>query len=131
MSKKLKIKLIPEIKKAWIEALRSDEYIQGKGKLIEKKVSYERVFFKYCCLGVVSKINSAQVKNDSQFKYRIGRISHIESSYPPVSWFRNLIIGGHKISDAKISKLLDKLVNMNDDRNYSFKSISNYIEKWL
>lgn len=40
----------PEHKKAWIDALRSGEYKQGKGVLYNKKDNT------YCCLGVLYEV---------------------------------------------------------------------------
>lgn len=43
------VKLNPEFKEKWIEALKSGKYKQGKGKLRSNKEYY-------CCLGVACKI---------------------------------------------------------------------------
>lgn len=40
-------KLKPEVKQAWLEALRSGEYCQTKGQLVDEHG--------YCCLGVLAE----------------------------------------------------------------------------
>jgi hypothetical protein len=44
------VKLSPELKQRWVEALRSGQYPQGKGLL----KNYES---EYCCLGVLCDLN--------------------------------------------------------------------------
>lgn len=43
----------PEIKKRWVAALRSGKYVQGKGRLKQRR-DHEKS--KYCCLGVLAEI---------------------------------------------------------------------------
>jgi len=45
-------KMDPEVKANWLKALRSGEYEQGRSLL------YNAVDGKYCCLGVLAKINN-------------------------------------------------------------------------
>lgn len=40
------------IKKKWLKALRSGEYVQGKGALCQKGAEYD----KFCCLGVLTDL---------------------------------------------------------------------------
>lgn len=42
------LRLTPELKAKWIEALRSDEYLQGSGRLHSSG--------RYCCLGVLASV---------------------------------------------------------------------------
>ena len=47
------MKMNPEFKALWVEALRSGKYKQGKGKL---RQGDEHDGFSYCCLGVVTDL---------------------------------------------------------------------------
>jgi len=52
------MKFTKEIKKNWIEALESGNYIQGKDMLLRKKNSAYNVpeITEYCCLGVLREV---------------------------------------------------------------------------
>lgn len=57
------IKLRPEDKKAWVDALLSDEYLQGSGELA-KNLGDGKIG--YCCLGVycvVKGIDTVEIMN--------------------------------------------------------------------
>lgn len=50
------IKMNPEVKAAWLEALRSGEYAQGHGKLC-RPAGYEgQTEDTFCCLGVLTDV---------------------------------------------------------------------------
>ena len=56
----LKTKMNPEVKQKWIDALRSDKYEQGSGKL--------RSVTGYCCLGVLCDLYSQE--HNTQWEFR-------------------------------------------------------------
>lgn len=95
----------PEIKKAWLKALRSGEYKQGRDRL--KRRAGDKVT--YCCLGVLAEVcgldphevGESQMLND-ETRDHIG------------------------LSDGQQSDL----ALMNDGRS-SFEKIADYIEEYL
>jgi hypothetical protein len=54
MSKNLKAKLNPDVKKDWLKSLRSGKYKQGKNALCNAKEQF-------CCLGVLCDIHRIKV----------------------------------------------------------------------
>lgn len=52
-------KMDPEMKKRWVEALRSGKYKQGKGCL------HDEVHDTYCCLGVLNEIEDLGMPGDA------------------------------------------------------------------
>ncbi len=54
-----------EVKRKWVEALRSGKFKQGKGQLYITKDN------SYCCLGVFCKINDLPYKYPQLTKYGI------------------------------------------------------------
>lgn len=68
----------PEIKKKWLEALRSGKYEQTTGKLCEKNGDFEG----YCCLGVLT---------DLYVKEGLGK------------WEQRIFTSGHKSPECFLS----------------------------
>lgn len=52
-------KMDPEMKKRWVEALRSGKYKQGKGRL------HDEVHDTYCCLGVLNEIEDLGIPGEA------------------------------------------------------------------
>jgi hypothetical protein len=110
----------PEVKAAWLEALRSGEYKQTKNLL-------HRVRGGYCCLGVLCEqavkagvIPAAQRdQDDSSAWYYEG-----ESSVPP-----GLVFGWAGITGSDGSTI-GELMNAND-RGVKFAAIADVIEEML
>lgn len=101
----------PELKAKWIEALRSGEYKQCRGKLHKELVGY-------CCLGVLCDIDS-QVTENMQHGIGIFQFEgRFESSYLPT---------GYRSKIGLDSQDEANLVHMNDT-NKSFSEIADYIE---
>jgi hypothetical protein len=90
-----------ELKKKWVEALRSGEYKQYEGALKEG--------FSFCCLGVL-----AAVKNGGTTEEHIYGNDKLDSGYDIIA--REC---GHVIKD--------KLTGMNDG-GQSFPAIADWIE---
>lgn len=93
------LKLTPEVKSEWCEALRSGKYKQGRGFLHDDNDN------SYCCLGVLQALRKLP-KDDEGDEY-------ID---PPHA----------EIFGLKIGKQMD-LAAMNDD-GQSFAEIASYIE---
>lgn len=97
----------PEVKKRWVEALRSGDYEQGEQHL--------RVSGKYCCLGVLCEI--------SDFEY-----DGAEAFPPPaVVLWADL---GHEAPSVLVEGARYYLSNLNDD-GMTFEAIAKLIEEQL
>lgn len=91
-----------ELKRKWVEALRSGKYEQGHGAL--------RKDDKFCCLGVLCDV--VDPNGWSEDCYWRG-----EYALPP-----SHVLGNLTASD---------LVYLNDEKNLSFEQIADYIEKHI
>lgn len=108
-------KLTKAVKKRWINELRSDKYQQSTGSLKDKDG--------YCCLGVLCDIV------DKKGWGRIQRGSyrhHLDHSGDHID-INDTTPALHALSLGS----REKLVKLNDDKNYSFKRIATWIEKNL
>jgi len=94
------------LKKAWVEALRSGEYKQGNGQLLDRQG-------RYCCLGVLAKVAGWKIGADGISIY--GEGSH-DDGYNV--FYRT--VGGPYVST---------LWWWNDSGTKSFKEIADYIEE--
>lgn len=113
-------KLPTTFKEKFLEALRSGEYKQGRGKLLTGN--------KYCCLGVAGhlcEIGKEHLERGCYLNYSIsGGIS---------SDIARLYELSRKRVPKTLSQNLDlqrQLASFNDD-GYSFKQIAQWIEKYL
>jgi hypothetical protein len=111
------------IKKAWIEALRSEKYIQGREVLCSQDRE-QRTPPKYCCLGVVADIGlDAYWYYDSECE-----AWHLEGSTH--SWWDN---GSLSIRELRKLGLTpdhqNKLQAINDSGMYDFDQIADWIEE--
>lgn len=111
-----------ELKRKWIEALRSGKYQQGR--------QYLRCGNKFCCLGVLCDI----VKPDSW----IPSTSHDEPVYKFVSGeVKNSLLLPWEIEKMlgdwhrETTMAVDTLMAMNDTRMNSFDEIADWIEENL
>lgn len=105
----------PEIKKAWIKALRSGKYLQGRNAL--RKPTIDKNKDQFCCLGVLCDIiDSSKWEKPKDY-------CHFE--WNECSAFLHSSIS----KEQNISNLIEeKLIKMNDD-GHSFDEIASYIEK--
>jgi len=102
-------KLPVVFKRKWVKALRSGDYEQGKGWLLDDG--------KYCCLGVAGQICGAPKKillTDSEM---------VEGMAPKTV----LRVLNHYRPDGRVQ---DFLARRNDD-GWSFKRIASWIERYL
>ncbi len=100
-----------EFKEKWVAALRSGEFYQIKGALVNEDG--------YCCLGVACSIQKYQDRY-------ISKHQTIPDHYTRVP----IALRG----DNKDNDLVDKLTTMNDINGpcaRSFNHIANFIEKYL
>lgn len=107
----------PEVKKKWIEALRSGEYKQGHNAL---RVISEGGFG-YCCLGVLCDLMKQSGLGDwvgfSDFMYA----DQIQRSYPQFEILEKIDMS------FEASRILSSM----NDQGCSFEEISNWIEENL
>lgn len=106
-------KMKPEVKKRWLEALRSGRFRQTRVGYLQHKTAF-------CCLGVLCKTEGLPIyahgvpdedgrtqDGDTELSFRdLGRFG--------LSW-----------------KAQNKLIDLNDSAHYSFKKIADWIEKNL
>jgi len=105
-----------EIKKAWIEALRSGKYKQGRMCLKRDN--------EYCCLGVLCEINNKL----EEFGCLIGTSNNVYLSENLEEEF-NLIYNGH--FKGFLIDEMRCLTEMNDSRNFTFEQIAEVIELYF
>jgi len=113
----------PELKKKWVDALRSGEYKQGK--------SYLRSSDSYCCLGVLADVI---IKETDQYYWRRdSTISKLVEVYSLINKMDEAVVGSGKFYSAFYDEYLysleqDNLIKLNDGENLSFNEIADYIE---
>jgi hypothetical protein len=114
----------PKVKKAWVKALRSGKYAQGKNTLARRKPHGKT---QYCCLGVLCDVTGVPRKGDTFLRgasitYVFGQGVDQNEAFVPYSI-------GEKLGLPR--KTQDVLALMNDDENKNFNEIADYIEKEL
>lgn len=114
--------------KKWITALRSKKYKQTTGELKNSESGY-------CCLGVLCEVaieNGFKIKRNDPKKKPTGYTyrGQLFDSLPPTILQTFLGLNAELGNgDLDINTLADKLVEMNDNKKWSFRSIATYIEK--
>ena len=102
------------VMKKWVEALRSGEYKQGIGWLVDNDDNF-------CCLGVLCNIAPASIRDEWVFTDGDWRMDGEGSGLSPK--FR-------KWSGVTCDEE-DRLVILNDRERESFETIADYIEEHL
>ena len=98
------------VMKKWVKALRSGEYAQTTGTLVDRDG--------FCCLGVLCDI--AKKENVVELHDYQNRVS---LPYKVMEW------SGIRNSQGERKGRRKDLADLNDFHNYSFKKIANVIEK--
>lgn len=110
-----------EIKKRWVEALRSGKYIQGQNYLLSNDT--------YCCLGVLCDL---YVKEHNICWEELTATDTQQNKVPPpeaVEWAEmHLVVPRVLLSDLRREVSLTEL---NDNLHYSFDQIAGLIEEQL
>lgn len=110
-------RLPKDFKKKWIKALRSGEFEQGGGMLHN---TYNNT---YCCIGVACRV----IHPRKDFKG-----AGLLSMYDTKSFKIPTILKGDNITlSDEYNLVIDKLVEMNDEKKRSFNQIANWIDKNL
>lgn len=123
-----------EIKKQWLDALRSGKYAQGKSKL--KNVSNGE----YCCLGVLCEVMGVEWDERQEvfvfdpdarwdrasatsiphhFREKIGFVKEVERPWAV------------KTTYPEKEDVQDILMAANDDMNWNFNQIADFVESEL
>lgn len=121
----------PEIKKRWVEALRSGKYQQGRQFLAEAEE--EEGIVKYCCLGVLCEVMGIERSlQDSRYYVYGGGPSGGRSCYylPAEAVEQAGFTEQNPEVLVEISGRRDGLANLND-QGLSFNKIADIIEKQL
>ena len=104
-----------ELKKKWLDALRSGEYTQGRGRL--------RYANQYCCLGVLCDVVGYEWKEKEKNCFY---------SIAGTNWIKNEEIREELGLSQEVQ---EKCYNMNDGtsgyKKHSFKKIADWLEKNL
>lgn len=107
---------LPKIfKQKWIDALRSRKYKQTQSTLVQQigETKIGKPIMGYCCLGVAGSICGVTSRDMEE----LGDLSPITTGRIP------------KL--LKDSQLATKLIDMNDEDEYSFAKIATWVEKNL
>lgn len=131
-------KMNPEVKKLWLEALRSGEYKQGGGWL-HNTVGGDR----YCCLGVLCALAMKHeapgvtcIADGAQVRYG-EKGAKMSAHYPPDVVMLWAGLEHDKTNDPRVCAILPKgsteiqLSFLNDDYNFTFEQIADLIEAQL
>ena len=126
----------PEVKKKWVAALRSNEYLQCKYKL-KKSTGF-------CCLGVLCDVHAKEFNKDSWIVDGCNKYNNHDETLPDVvcEW-AGLIAGSASISPSlayfRVGEYIDKddnnirktLADLNDEKGKNFNEIADVIEKYF
>ncbi len=127
-------KMNPEVKTAWVAALRSGEYKQGRDRLI-CKIGEDK--FEHCCLGVLCELAvRAEVVQrldlgDGLFAYKAVHSRFVEKFSPPpeVSDWAGVAVSEWYSKNGNTRG--HGLMGLNDRRGLSFAQIADVIEEEL
>ena len=116
-------KLPREFTKEWLTALRSGEYKQTTGSL------YNIQDQGYCCIGVAARIkyplHYLKNKNDRYAGTLQGNKKSIKSD----TKYKLSKIPQELKRSVNANNFVSQLVNLNDDEEYSFEEIAEWIEE--
>jgi len=112
----------PEIKKQWIEALRSGDYEQGDGYLRTDRDEF-------CCLGVLCDIHHKAIKIAPSIRGSYYHYFDSECFIPQeiIKWSGILNYSPHLIYKNKS----ENLTTLNDLKGLTFNQIADLIEEQL
>ena len=109
-----------EIKKEWVEALRSGDYTQGRGRLRSANYEDSDGSYSYCCLGVLADI-LPQTKDTDYWKDK-GSLLYDEK------YFRSQLPRDIADEIGFTQGTQPELINLNDGDQMNFNQIADYIE---
>ena len=104
----------------WVKALRSGEYTQARGSIVEELANNQYAF---CCLGVLAMTLGGEVADPDEYEGEPTMCIKVDEEYVGstgcmgIGW-----IGGLS------SDWVDRLIELNDDDLATFDNIADYIE---
>ena len=121
------IKLLPEYKQPWLDALRSGKYKQGHGALRRGDA--------FCCLGVMADLLAKE--ENARYEWRIRDAGVHQPTFAIIERATGASSGGFPIDmmrkitndTADLFYVMDKLVKMNDRDKCTFTEIADFIEQ--
>ena len=118
-------KLKPVVKKRWLKALRSNKYQQGRGFLCKESPNSQdpsKLTCKFCCLGVLYDLEGKEWTRDKD------TADHWVPSEKDYSIDEDLPA---RLADkiGLTQAMSEELMELNDDGEYTFKQIADYIEE--
>ena len=106
---------VTELRTRWIEALRSDEYSQGRGNLKCAECGPDEAA-DFCCLGVLCDLVAPEKWTEKEDDYFL---FEGKADYPPSDV---LDLVGLTLTQAQ------ELATFNDAENYTFNQIADFLE---
>lgn len=113
--------MIPEIRKQWTAALRSDEFRQATGAL--------RVDDRHCCLGVLCELHR-RANPDYEWKEPVPGLGYVYDKYISALPESVMLWAGLRSQNPRVTHPLRTLAQMNDD-GFTFAEIADVIEEAL
>lgn len=114
----------PELKKKWVDALRSGKYIQGRSWLKNTKTNT------YCCLGVLCEVLVEEGKATEQSSNNDPDLSAFK--FPGHEDTATFSLNNFLSDELELPhKFRSDLINMNDQEKKPFTEIADHIEKHL
>lgn len=120
---KKKFKMNKVVKAKWLEALRSGNYRQTQGGLLDREVNKRN---KYCCLGVLCAIHAKETGNKFEEEHYLGDSGGLPDEVMAWSGIDSQGTLNKSIHDDGKH---DTLAELNDHAEYTFKQIADVIEK--
>ena len=117
-------KMNPNIKKMWLKALCSGEYVQGRKRLLTVQENGEHSF---CCLGVLCDLHSRETGQKWRERHSVLDGTSL-GSYLDCEVMSPMDVDNWSGIDFATQL---KLANMNDKGKQSFKAIANWISRNL
>ena len=110
-------KMNPEVKKKWVEALRSGKYKQGKGRL--------KLGEQYCCLGVLCDL---YIKREQSSETDVETVSeHMRTE----EFLPHMVIEWAGLTDMNPAINASETLSRLNDTGMSFYGIATDIERCL
>jgi hypothetical protein len=118
-----KYKLPREFTKEWLTALRSGKYKQTSGSL------YNIQDQGYCCIGVAARIKYPLHYLKNKINKSAGNLQGNKKSICSDTKYKLSKIPQELKGSVNANNFVSQLVNLNDDKGYSFEEIAEWIEE--
>lgn len=119
--------LLPAVKREWVHELRHGRWIQGRGALCRVRSGKEdngrKQSYAFCCLGVLAEVSGLPWRESRKRDFLDGEDTWwLESEYGDEASIAEGILD---------SDLTGILVELNDEFDWTFKQIADWVEKNL